>query len=219
MTERREVPEPGPTRVLALEDDAGSPGLAGTLENAGYEVRAVRRVSELVPLLNDDRYEAVVLDLAGDRIGPDACREIETAIREMQSGGGAPRPAVLALADRSETGEVLHQATVWITVEDRGQIVREVESALLARRLQRARAEIQRLISAIELARTTAHDLAQPLTTILARAQLLQISLKPEDPAHRSVSIICQEADRLAEIIERFHRLREMIRPPGSPAD
>jgi len=80
-------------------------------------------------------------------------------------------------------------------------------------------AENERLSRAVLFARQTAHDLAQPLTTILARAQLLRNRLKPEDPSYRAVSIICDEADRLARMVEEFQKLKEMSRDSRSPLE
>ena len=65
-----------------------------------------------------------------------------------------------------------------------------VEAALALRRLEEARGEVARLREAVLFARSTAHDLAQPLTTILARTQLLLRNLQPDDPSRRAVGIV-----------------------------
>ena len=89
--------------------------------------------------------------------------------------------------------------------------------ALLAE-LDAALREIERLKQTVAFARTTAHDLAQPLTTILARTQLLMNAIKPEDPHYRAVSIICAETERLAGVAGEFNKLKEMVAAaPGVP--
>ena len=84
-------------------------------------------------------------------------------------------------------------------------------------KLEAALVEVERLRQTISFARTTAHDLAQPLTTILARSQLLMSAIKPGDPHYKAISIICAESERLAGVVERFSKLKEMAPEPGPP--
>ncbi len=88
--------------------------------------------------------------------------------------------------------------------------------AAIVEMVARESVEIERLRRAVRHARDTAHDLAQPLTTVLARAQLLAGSVQPDSPHYRAVSIICKEAGRLAEIAENFNKLKEMAPLPDS---
>ncbi len=85
-------------------------------------------------------------------------------------------------------------------------------------RLEALRRESDRLRRALLHARETAHDLAQPLTTVLARSQLLLRKCPPDHPDHRALTIICREADRLAQIVERFQTLKEMAPDPEETA-
>ena len=81
--------------------------------------------------------------------------------------------------------------------------------------LNAALREIERLRETVAFARARAHDLAQPLTTILARSQLLMNAIKPEDPHYRAISIICAEAGRLASAAGEFNKLKEMAAEPA----
>jgi len=76
--------------------------------------------------------------------------------------------------------------------------------------LVETRQENGRLREAVSYARTTAHDLAQPLTTILARSQLLLSKAGPDDPSHKPLKVISDEATRLADLIVKFQKLKEM---------
>ncbi|MBI3449444.1 MAG: hypothetical protein HY049_11070 [Acidobacteria bacterium] len=62
----------------------------------------------------------------------------------------------------------------------------------------------------LDEARRAAHDLTQPLTTILARAKLLLESVKEEDPSHRPIAIIARESERLSKSVDR---IREALPP------
>jgi len=80
--------------------------------------------------------------------------------------------------------------------------------------------ELLRLRRAVGFARKTAHDLAQPVTVISARAQLLLNRMEPGDPNRRAVEVICQEANRLVSLMEQFQSLKEMTAPAGpAPED
>ncbi len=72
--------------------------------------------------------------------------------------------------------------------------------------------ENARLRDAVSFARTTAHDLAQPLTTIMARSQLLLSKARPDDPSYKPLEVISGEAERLAELIVKFQKLKEMAK-------
>src|SRR5437867_10715256 len=65
--------------------------------------------------------------------------------------------------------------------------------------------EKQALIA--ELAGTTAHELNQPLTSIMGYAELMKKKLGPEDRETRAVDIILREAERMAEIVRKIGKI------------
>ena len=65
----------------------------------------------------------------------------------------------------------------------------------------------ERQAAIAELAGTTAHELNQPLTSIMGYAELLLRKLDQEDPRHRGISTIYQEAERMAEIVRKIGRI------------
>jgi len=75
--------------------------------------------------------------------------------------------------------------------------------------------EVQKLRKAVGFARKTAHDLAQPVTIISARSQLLLGRVPADDPNRRAIEIIAQEADRLVRLMEEFQSLKEMAAQAG----
>lgn len=58
-----------------------------------------------------------------------------------------------------------------------------------------------------ELAGTTAHELNQPLTSIMGYAELLQRRISQDDSNHRAVDTIIQEAERMAEIVRKIGKI------------
>ena len=208
-----------PPRVLTLEHDATASPMGQALTDAGYSVDTVSRAADLAAALDRGAYDAVLLDLSPRGTADEVLGAAGDLLADLQSSPRDARPAVIAVwpsRGRGDRGGHL-QVDMTIATRSTGQILREVEGAIAARRLARATEEIERLRRTVLFARQTAHDLAQPLTTILARAQLVKNSLKPDDPHMRAVSIICDEADRLAQMMEAFQKLKEMVKGPSLP--
>ena len=59
----------------------------------------------------------------------------------------------------------------------------------------------------VELAGTAAHELNQPLTSVMGYAELLKRKLKETDPAYKPVDIIYREAERMAEIVRKIGKI------------
>jgi signal transduction histidine kinase len=59
----------------------------------------------------------------------------------------------------------------------------------------------------IALAGTAAHELNQPLTSVLGYAELLMRKLAQEDFAWAKVEIIHKEAERMKEIVRKIGRI------------
>ncbi len=177
--------------------------LAAALQAAGEEILVVTAAEELASMAQAAPLEVFVIDLsdrpsaAKKRVGFPALDQAPPPFVIALTAGGAPAEAPLAI-------------DLFLPAEDLPRAVREVRGALALRRLAALADEVETLRAAVMHARRTAHDLAQPLTTIMARAQLLAGRLKPDDPNARPIGIICEESDRLARLINEFQRLREM---------
>jgi PAS domain S-box-containing protein len=58
-----------------------------------------------------------------------------------------------------------------------------------------------------ELAGTTAHELNQPLTSVMGYAELLRRKMQNTDPHYRAVDTILREAERMAEIVRKIGKI------------
>lgn len=94
-------------------------------------------------------------------------------------------------------------ATVGIFTDLRERIRME-QRLLSAQRLLREQ-EKQAVIA--QLAGAAAHELNQPLTSILASSQLLERELPEGDPVHRRVKTVLAEAERMAEMVKKIGRI------------
>jgi PAS domain S-box-containing protein len=117
-------------------------------------------------------------------------------------------PVMLSAAIVYEEGREV--ATVGIFSDLRERILMEANLVEVREKLQIS--EKQALVA--ELAGTTAHELNQPLTSIMGYAELIKRRLPVElgplpDPAgvRRALDIILREAERMAEIVRKIGRI------------
>ncbi len=59
----------------------------------------------------------------------------------------------------------------------------------------------------VALAGTAAHELNQPLTSVMGYAELLKRKIKETEPTWRPVDIIYREAERMAEIVKKIGKI------------
>ena len=120
--------------------------------------------------------------------------------------------------------DVVHRSGQLVPVNMTASIVyeggREVASVGIFTDL-RDRMELERKLSDVEtrleeseknavivaLAGTAAHELNQPLTSVMGYAELLKRRLKEDDTAYKPVDIIYREAERMAEIVRKIGRI------------
>jgi len=141
-----------------------------------------------------------------------------TQIRSPRKGGVGrldPVESVVLVRDGERkdvrlTGSVVfdegEEAGVVFIVSDMTDTVRlkeryyRIQEKLLVR-------EKQALLT--QLAGTTAHELNQPLTSILGYCELLKRQLSEDASAHRNVDVITSEAQRMADIVRKIGQITQ----------
>ncbi len=146
----------------------------------------------------------------------DGAREVGRMLRSEKFGGpgrvgpirvqainakGQKFPISLTAAFIHEDGE--HTATFGIFHDLRERVRVEQELAHVQEKL--AITEKQALIA--ELAGATAHELNQPLTSVLGYAQLLARKLDRDQEVAHAANVIGHEAERMAEIVRKIGKL------------
>jgi signal transduction histidine kinase len=76
----------------------------------------------------------------------------------------------------------------------------------LAQAQQELRAREKQAIIA-ELAGAAAHELNQPLTSVMGYAELLKRRLSRDTPAYSAAHVIVNEAERMAEIVRKIGKI------------
>jgi PAS domain S-box-containing protein len=100
-------------------------------------------------------------------------------------------------------GEGQPFATVGIFTDLREKL--RVEERLAQAQQKLAVTEKQALIA--ELAGTAAHELNQPLTSVIGYGELLQRRLPPDGPEHHAAEVIVREAERMADIVRKIGKI------------
>lgn len=144
-------------------------------------------------------------------------REVMRMIRSEQHGGpgrlesvrftvsddaGREVPIMLSAAMiYDEAGKP--SATVGIFTDLRDRL--RVEERLAQAQQKLAMTEKQALIA--ELAGTAAHELNQPLTSVIGYGELLQRKLPDSSTEHHAAEVIVREAERMADIVRKIGKI------------
>ena len=147
----------------------------------------------------------------------DGAREVMRMIRSPQYGGpgrleairwevldreGKRVPVQLSAA-QIQDGQGRPSGTVGVFTDLREKL--RIEMRLSEAQEKLAHTERQALIA--ELAGTAAHELNQPLTSVIAYSELLLRKMPETDPVHRAVSVISSEAHRMADIVRKIGKI------------
>jgi PAS domain S-box-containing protein len=160
-------------------------------------------VARLYP---DGVAQEIMRRLRSDRHGGPG--RYEAGRHELLTVGGELVPISLAAALVLDGGKAI--ASVGIFSDLREQIRMEEALAHAQRKLEIT----ERQAAIIELAGTAAHELSQPLTTIVGSAELMVRRLPPDDPNLRSVERILTQGDRMAEILAKLATMKQYQTKP-----
>ena len=126
---------------------------------------------------------------------------LEQTRREIRHKSGQLVPVNMTASIIYEDGREV--ATVGIFSDLRDRI--RIEQRLLQAQEKLQITEKQALVA--ELAGAAAHELNQPLTSILGYAQLIQRQSPPEALHLRAVGVIREQAERMADIVKKIGRI------------
>jgi PAS domain S-box-containing protein len=145
-----------------------------------------------------------------------AASEVMASLREGKQGGVGMltehRREVLSksgeLVPVNMTASIIYEdgrevATVGIFTDLRDQL--RMEQRLAAAQEELEMSARQAMVA--QLAGAAAHELNQPLTSILGYAQLIERLSAEESPHTRAVDVILSEAERMAEIVKKIGRI------------
>jgi signal transduction histidine kinase len=126
---------------------------------------------------------------------------LESFRTELLGKDGAPVPVLVSAALIMERGEPVGSVGVFTDLRDRLRMEAQLSEA---QEELRAR-EKQALIA--ELAGAAAHELNQPLTSVLGYAELIRRRSSDGEAVQSSASVIVQEAERMADIVRKIGKI------------
>jgi len=116
-------------------------------------------------------------------------------------GEGERVPISLSAAMIYEGDEAVATFGIFTDLRDKLKVEERLEEATQ----KLAMTEKQALIA--ELAGTAAHELNQPLTSVMGYAELLKRKLGQDTPEHQAADIIVREAERMADIVRKIGKI------------
>jgi len=148
--------------------------------------------------------------------GSGESERVITRLHSEEYGPPGRLEALRTMVLNAEQEELTVSLSASLLLEDDRQVGMVVvisdltEGLAMERRLMQAQEKLvltekQALIA--ELAGTTAHELNQPLTSIMGYAELLQRRMDDDDSNLRAVETILREAERMAEIVRKIGRI------------
>ncbi|MEZ4257070.1 MAG: PAS domain S-box protein [Polyangiales bacterium] len=176
------------------------------LYNHGAERIHSRRADDVIGKVN-----------VRDLYPPGTAAEVMALIRSSAHGGPGRLESTRLEALASDGQRVPISLSAAVIYDERGNEtatfgiftdLRErihVEERLAQAQEKLAMSEKQALLA--ELAGTAAHELNQPLTTVMAYAELLQRKLNAEQPEHKAAARIVAESERMAEIVRKIGKI------------
>jgi len=148
---------------------------------------------------------------------PGVAHEVMRLIRSAQHGGGGRLEPVRRHLITASGEHVPVSISAALVLDDEGREIATVgifsdlrERLHMEERLASAQEKLavsEKQSVAIELAGAAAHELNQPLTSVMGYAQVLMRKLAPDDAMLPSLRTILEEADRMAAIVRQLGSL------------
>jgi len=165
----------------------------------GYHESEVIGSVTLVDLLGPAAAELVTQRVLSPEHG--GTGRLEPTMLDLLDIHGTRIPAQLSASLIYETGEPSAIVLIFADLRDRIR----VEERLAEAQKKLAFTEKQGVLA--ELAGTAAHELNQPLTSMMAYAELLLRQSEPESSGAKAATVLIREAERMAEIVRKIGKI------------
>jgi PAS domain S-box-containing protein len=133
---------------------------------------------------------------------------VESLKTEILTHGGEHVPVSLSASLLYDHGKPVGSVGIFTDLR---------EKMRMEQRLQQAQEQLiaqERQAVIAELAGTAAHELNQPLTTVVMSADLLRRKIEPTSPAASIAEVIRAEAERMAEIVRKIGKITKYETKP-----
>ncbi|MFZ5471613.1 MAG: PAS domain S-box protein [Myxococcota bacterium] len=165
----------------------------------GYTAEEALTRLHVKDLYPDGQAREVMAKLRSDDLGGKG--RLTVSRQKIITKKGDLVPVNMTASILYEGGREVATVGIFTDLRDRMQLERKLSDA--ETRLE----ESEKNAVIVALAGTAAHELNQPLTSVMGYAELLKRKLKEEDFAYRPVDIIYREAERMAEIVRKIGKI------------
>ena len=166
---------------------------------SGRHVSDVLGNLKLEDLLGRSSAELVLQRVLSDSHGGEG--RLEPTMLDLLDVYGSHIPVQLSASLIYERGEPSAIVLIFADLRDRIR----VEERLAEAQKKLAFTEKQGVLA--ELAGTAAHELNQPLTSMMAYAELLQRQSEPGSPTAKAAEVLIGEAERMADIVRKIGKI------------
>jgi signal transduction histidine kinase len=207
--------------IRAMEKGAMEQRL--TQERCTWE-RVAESMRAVLVLLNSDRTVVWMNSIAQDlyKVEDFSQGQLCTEIIPQDSLPCAHCPAKVALSSGKTQSVEHHNPTTgrWflvtaIPIQDlQGNIVQAAELALDITEIKQAQDILlkqERLKGVFEMAGSAAHELSQPMQSILGWGELLKNRVSENDPNFKTLRSICQEIEKLGDLITKISNVTRYV--------
>lgn len=165
----------------------------------GYTAEEVIGKLHVTRLYPEGVAREIMAALRGDGLGGKG--RLSTTRKEVINKKGEMVPIHLTSWIMMEDGQEVATAGIFTDLRERLQIERKLSQA----QEKLVRTEKQAMIA--ELAGATAHELNQPLTSVLGYTELAKRKLDKTEEVKRILNIILAETERMADIVRKIGRI------------
>ena len=208
-----------PLRVLILEDDPTD------AEMMAYELRRAQFDPDWRRVEREEDYLAH-LSPALDVILADYYLPTFNALDALHllQERGLDIPFIVvtgALGDETAVRCIQQGATDYLLKDRMARLGPAVAQAMGQKRIRDARRQVEeaqreaeRIRVLLEMAGAAAHEINQPLTVIVARAELLLKGMPPGVPLRREAESIYEASEKISEIVRKMNGIQQYITKP-----
>jgi PAS domain S-box-containing protein len=165
----------------------------------GFRAEEVIGALDIAQLYPEGGAGEVMLELRSPQHG--GVGRLELCRKNLRARDGELIPVSMTASIIYEEGREV--ATVGIFSDMRERL--RIEERLQAAQEKLVVTEKQALLA--ELAGTTAHELNQPLTSVMGCIELLNRRMGPDNPHQHTLDTIVREAERMAEIVRKIGKI------------
>ena len=166
---------------------------------SGHHVSDVLGTLKLEDLLGNASAELVMQRLLSEEYGGEG--RLEPIMLDLRDVVGTAIPVQLSASLIYEHGQ---PSAIELIFQDLRERIR-VEVRLAEAQKKLAFTEKQAVLA--ELAGTAAHELNQPLTSMMAYAELLLRRSEPDSQGAKAAQVLIKEAERMAEIVRKIGKI------------